>query len=538
MVNNTLIKKNSPYSVIAIISLITIVISVWLYTAHYFERNIIQTHTWLVKGGYLTTGNLHINKYMLTANIDKPIIKTSVDGVDVNYIMGDRLHLNYHVLTKTLTLQPEGDELIITDAKNNKNPLVTLSKKNKKNHNKYSLRFAKFIPTFEINDLDPASILASAIKNIKSIRASSKNSEAQISGMGTASAAAFKFTVKPYIKSKKKNEITLHIHDRYTLNEFHYVTDKDAPQPLNTMPFPKTTSGHSHMLIHLGDKSAVMTRQIVNEFMTNLNWQKLSEALEIESKSQGKQTFEGLARSSLSNMVYSGSKKTVNLHIDFNDIYSTEWKQEYLPLLELLSSLLNGEKEMSIPESDLLSVLPMIENHNPIKKTIDLDATFNDTHIKTKLMFGYTTAAHGAQLSIELPFKKSTLWNMIKQLETFTDQEFDTYIDGSITAALILKNSKAILDDIESIFTRCKKVFSASNLFKDVKTNREFAETALTAFGEKVNNNDFKIQVSYDTRSKKFNYDTARNAGDIMSALLPMIFSTGQHEHHGHNHAH
>lgn len=538
MVNNALLKKNSPYSVITIISLITIVTSVWLYTAHYFERNIIQTHNWLEKAGYLTTGKLHINKYLLTANIDKPIVKTSIDGVEVNYIIGERLHLNYHILTKTLTLQPEGDELIITDAKNNKQPLLTLSKKNKKNHNKYSLRFAKFIPRFETTNLDPASILASAIKNIKSIRASSKKSEVQISGMGTASAASFKFTVKPYIKSKKANETTLHIHDRYVLNEFNYVADKNAPQNLNTMPFPKTTSGHSHMLIHLGDKSAAMTHKIINEFMTKLDWKKLSESLEIESKSQGKQTFEGLTRSSLSTMLYSGSKKSVNLHIDFNDIYSVEWKQEYLPLLELLSSLLNGEKGESIPEKDLLSVLPMIENHNPIKKTIDLNATFNDTHIKTKLMFGYTTAAHGAQLSLELPFKKNTLWDMIKQLETFTDQELGTYVDGSIIATLVLKNSKAILDDIESIFTRCQKVFSESHLFNDVKTNREFAETALTAFGEKVNDNEFKIQMSYDTRSKKFNYDSARNAGDIMSALLPMIFSTGQHTHHGHSHAH
>ena len=218
-------------------------------------------------------------------------------------------------------------------------------------------------------------------------------------------------------------------------------------------------------------------------------------------------------------------------------MYSASWKQEYLPLLQFAASLINDKKGENISDKNLLALLPMIESHNPIKKTIDLDLIFNDTHVKTKLALSYAIAQHSAQLTLELPLKKNTIWDMVKKLDTFTDQELDTYIDGSITARLILTNSKAILDDMESIFMRCQKMFSDSNLFGDLKTSRQFADAALTAFGEKMDNNQLKIQLSYDTKSKKLNYDSARNAGDIMTTLLPMLFGTG-HDHRGHSHAH
>jgi hypothetical protein len=112
---------------------------------------------------------------------------------------------------------------------------------------------------------------------------------------------------------------------------------------------------------------------------------------------------------------------------------------------------------------------------------------------------------------------------MIKQLDTFTDRDLDTYIDGSITAKLILKNSKEILDDMEAIFIRCQKMLNDPHLFGDLKANRQFADTLLTSFGEKIDNSQLKIQVSYDTKLKKLNYDSARNAGDIMTTLLPML---------------
>ena len=67
--------------------------------------------------------------------------------------------------------------------------------------------------------------------------------------MGIVSAELIKFTTKPSIKTGKGNEVALHLQDQYILNGFNYITDKDAPQPLNTMPMPKTTSGHSHMAI-------------------------------------------------------------------------------------------------------------------------------------------------------------------------------------------------------------------------------------------------------------------------------------------------
>lgn len=535
MVQKIVSTKNSPYSFIIIATLVTLIISIWIYAAHCFEKNIVQTHNWLLKTGHITTSSININKYMLTASVDKPVIKINIDGVDIDYIMGNRLNLNYHFLTKTLTLQPIGDESIITDTKNNKQPLILISKNNNKNDCKYSVRFSKFIPTFTFNGTDSATILSNTIKTIKSLRIHSKNSEIQIQGMGTISATLFKFTTIPTIKAEKSNTVALHLYDRYILNEFNYIADKDTSQPLSTVPLPKTTTGRSHMIIHLGDKSTAGTDKIINEFLTSFDWKKLTEALEIQTKSQGVQTFEGLTRNSLSDMTYSGSKKAINLHIDFDDIYSADWKQEYLPLLQFVSSLINNEKTENISDSELLTLLPMIEHHNPVKKTIDLNITFNDTLINTKLAFAYNIAQHGAQLTVELPLKKNTIWSMIKQLDTFTDQELETYIDGSITAKLILKNSKVILDDIESIFTRCQKMFSDSHLFDDIKTQREFANIALTSFGEKIDNNQFKIQISYDTKLKKFNYDSARNAGDIMTKLLPMIFGNG-HDHHDHAH--
>jgi hypothetical protein len=537
MIQKTFAAKNSSYSVVIIATIITLAIGIWLYAAHCFEKNIIQAHNWLLKTGHMTTRSININKYLLTASADKPIIKANIDGIDVNYIMGDRLNLNYHVLTKTLTLQPVGDESIITDTKNNKQPLVILLKKDDKNDSKYSLRFSNFIPTFALNSTDAATMLSNTIKAIKSIRIHSKNSEIQIHGMGTISTALFKFTTKPYIKMEKAGETALHLRDRYVLNEFTYVPDKDTHQPLNTMPLPKTTTVRSHTIIHLGDKSVAATDKIINEFMTSFNWKKLCEALEIQTKSEGKQTFEGLIRNSLSNMNYSGSKKTANIHVDLDDLYSASWKQEYLPLLQLAASFINSEKKETISDENLLALLPVIEHHNPIKKTIDLDITFNDTHINTKLGFAYNIEQHGAHLTLEIPFKKNEIWGMIKQLDTFTDRELETYIDGSITAKLILKNSKAIIDDIEAIFIRCQKMFNDPHLFGDLKTNRQFADTALTSFGEKIDNNQLKIQISYDTKLKKLNYDSARNAGDIMTKLLPMIFGNG-HDNHGHSHTH
>lgn len=537
MIKKVLAEKNSSYSVIIIATIIVFVVGIWLYAAHCFEKNIIQAHNWLLKTGHITTSSININKYFLTASAEKPMIKIKVDDVDVEYSIGDRIKLNYHLLTKTLTLQPVGDETVVTDTKNNKQPLVILSKKDNKNDSKYSLRFSKFIPIFKFNSTDPATMISSTIKAIKSIRIHSKNSEIQIYGMGTVSAELFKFTTKPYIKREKEGEVTLHLRDRYVLNEFNYVIDKDTPQPLNTVPLPKTTSGRSHMIIHLGDKSVAMTDKIINEFMASFNWKKLCEALEIQTKSEGKQTFEGLTRNSLSNMAYSGSKKTANLHVHFDDLYSAAWKKEYLPLLQLASSFVSSEKQKEISDESLLTLLPVIENHNPIKKTIDIDVTFNDTLINTKFGFGYTIAPHAAHLTLELPLKKNEIWGMIKQLDTFTDRDLDTYIDGSITAKLILKNSKEILDDMEAIFIRCQKMLNDPHLFGDLKANRQFADTLLTSFGEKIDNSQLKIQVSYDTKLKKLNYDSARNAGDIMTTLLPMLFGKG-HDHGSHGHAH
>lgn len=322
MIKKTLTEKKPFYSVIILSTIAAFTAGIWLYIAYCFEKNLLQTHGWLLKTGHMTSNSININKYMLTASIDKPIVKASIDGVDIDYIMGDQLHINYHILTKTLTLQPIGDESIVTDAKNNKQPLITISRKNNKNDSKYSLRFAKFIPTFSFNSQDAATKLSNTIKNIKSTRIHCKNSEIKINGMGIVSAELIKFTTKPSIKTKKENEVTLHIQDQYVLNGFNYITDKDAPQPLNTVPLPTTTSGHSHMTIQLGDKSVSTAHKVINEFTSSFNWKKLGESLEVQSKSKGKQTFEGVVRNSLSNMIYSGSKKTANLHVDFDDMYS------------------------------------------------------------------------------------------------------------------------------------------------------------------------------------------------------------------------
>ena len=78
-------------------------------------------------------------------------------------------------------------------------------------------------------------------------------------------------------------------------------------------------------------------------------------------------------------------------------------------------------------------------------------------------------------------------------------------------------------------------MFSDSHLFDDLKRNRQLADAALNAFGQTLDDNQLKIQISYDTKLKKINYDSARNVGDIMTKLLPMIFGNEQ-DHHGHAH--
>jgi hypothetical protein len=170
MIQKTFSAKKSSYSVVIAATISALSIGIWLYVADCFEKNIIQAHSWLLKTGRMTTGGININKYLLTASVEKPIIKGNIDGVEIEYVMGDRLKLNYQLLTKTLTLQPIGNESIITDAKNNKQPLVMLSKKGNKNDCKYSLRFSKFIPNFTFNGTDSATMLSSVINAIKSIR--------------------------------------------------------------------------------------------------------------------------------------------------------------------------------------------------------------------------------------------------------------------------------------------------------------------------------------------------------------------------------
>lgn len=71
MIKKTFAAKNSSYSIVIISILSALVVGIWLYTAHCFEKNVIQAHSWLSKAGHITTGSVNINKYMLTANIDK-----------------------------------------------------------------------------------------------------------------------------------------------------------------------------------------------------------------------------------------------------------------------------------------------------------------------------------------------------------------------------------------------------------------------------------------------------------------------------------
>ena len=463
--------------------------------------------------------------------------------------MGDRLQFSYHILTKTLTMRPIGDEVVMLDKEGVAHPLVTLSKNDDKNDNRYSVRFNQFIPTFTSENVDAATHLSNIIKAIKSIRVHSEKSDMQIKGIGTFTAELFKFTSEPHIKTEKDGTVTLHLHDHYTANNAKYTADKGDQYSFNATPSAQTCTSHSHTIIYLGDKSALTTDRIINEFMANSDWTKLAEALEIQTKSEGEQTFDGLKRDLFADMTYSGSKKTLNLHVDFNDIYSAAWKREYLPFLRSIHSLTETSTEnpekANVTDEMLLSLLPAIENNNPIKKAIDLNIALDNTHIKITTALSYDMAKHGAQLATELPLQKEKLWDIAKRIGTLTDKDTETLIDGTISIKLILKNNKAIFDDIEATLEQCKKTLGNGSLFGDLKANRQLADMLLTSFGKKIDDTHTQIQMSYDTNTKKINYDTAGNVTEIMSKLLPMFAKKCDHgcdhehgEHEGHAHAH
>jgi hypothetical protein len=291
----------------------------------------------------------------------------------------------------------------------------------------------------------------------------------------------------------------------------------------------------------LGDKSLTKTHEIINEFSSKMEWLKLLKQLNVEHKSEGKQTFKGLSRDSRFNMSYIGSKGIIDAHIDMNDTYDANWKQEYLPLLQIGITLwgISFENKQPISDKKLLSLLPEIQKNNPIKKTADINVTIGDKNFTTKISIGYDCAKHGVKAILEIPFKNDVFNDPASKIKTVTDQEMETYIDGSIVATLVFSNSTALLDDVESVLENCKKTLEQPGLFGDLKANRKLAEMLLGAFGQKTDPNKLKIQISYDTINQKINYDTAQNVGDVLSKMLSMVLgsSFGYNEHAHEDHA-
>jgi len=534
---------------VAFALVVALILGFWLYAAHRFEKSIEQTHAWLLKSGHMTTEKLYINKYALTARFIKPVIKTSIKGLTLKYTAADCFQFSYHLLTKTLTMQPLGDEKISVDvpASATAYPIITAAHTNDKNMCKYSVRFDTFMPTLSSKDSDPAAMLTQAINIIKSVRLKCENYDLQIKGMGILTAKLLKYTVEPKFKADEKGAIALHIKTKHALNLPNYVPLKDTQSPfISTPSLPTESVGHSHITLTLGDKSPATLHQIVNELAINSNWRKLTDALDVQAKSEGTQTFSGLKRTSSSDGVFAGPKNEINLHIDFNDTYDATWKHEYLPFLKLVSTFMgNLEKKEGESGTDektanehLLALLPAFENNNPIKKCISLNVAFGGAHIKTKFGFGYAIAQHGGQFSVEIPFKKEAVLGLIAHFYALANYDADytleTFIDGSIAADLILKNSNAILDDIAAILARCQKTFADPTLFSNLVTNRTLIDLAVATFGKKIDDNRLQIKVSYDTNLKKLNYDTARNVGDVMAKLLPMFLKG--HDEHDHTH--
>ncbi|MES2252841.1 MAG: hypothetical protein V4482_04050 [Pseudomonadota bacterium] len=543
-------KKNTSLSNAVLISaalalIATIIASLWLYVAHCFEKSIEQTHAWLVKSGHMTTEQIHINKYTLTARFTKPIIKTSIKGLALKYAAADCFQFSYHILTKTLTMQPLGDETISVDSSDNATayPVITAVHADNKNTCKYSVRFDTFIPTLSLKDLDPAVMLSNVINAIKSVRLKCENYEIQIKDTGIFTAKSLKYTVEPTFKTGEQGAIALHVKTKHAIALPNYIPHKDAKSPFVSTPsLPKESLGHSHITLTLGDKSPATMHRLINEFVIDSNWSKLTDVLDVQAKSEGKQTFNGLKRDSSSDGVFTGSKNEIDLHIDFNDTYDATWRHEYLPFLQLVSTFMGNlekpEGENSVDEKTvdehLLALLPAFENNNPVKKHINLNVVFGGEHINTKIGFGYTIAQHGAQFNVEIPLKKDAVLELIEQFDALADYDIETFIDGSIAADLVLRNSNAILDDIAAILVRCQKTFNDPKLFSYLTANRALVDLALTTFGKKLDDNNVQIKISYDTKLKKLNYDTARNVGDVMAKLLPMFLKGGDEHDHDH----
>jgi hypothetical protein len=222
-----------------------------------------------------------------------------------------------------------------------------------------------------------------------------------------------------------------------------------------------------------------------------------------------------------------------------NDTYNANWKKEYLPLLRMLTAFLDisSDKHQPLSDEKLLSLLPAIENHNPVKKTADISIKIDNSHVNTKISLGYAIAQHGAQVTLGLPIKKGALSTLSNTMNSIFDLNYESLIDGLVTANIVLTKTGAILDDVESLLVNCQKTFDDVHLFGDLTTNRKLIEMLFASFGERIDNDQFKIGISYDTKTKKINYDTAKNVGDVVTKILPMLLG-GSLGHGGHDHGH
>lgn len=529
-------KKNL---IITLSSSIFIIILTAIYASISFNKNIFLLENTLKKTSHITIDSCTINAYKLQAHFKKVVFKTIIDGIGFTYHFGDSIELVYNIFTKTLTMRVLGDEACTIKSSNYAFETQTFSKKDGQNNTEFSVRFKDFIPVLSSENMETSEIIRHIVKLTQAIRIKSIQTKIEHINDGTFSADMLKFTAEPHIETNKKGEMTLHIYDKYTLKGIKYESQK----PINMSLLPIETTGHSHIIIQLGDKTKTTTHRLIDEFARTHNFTNFFEALSIETKSESKQTYSNMISNSLSTTTYSGAKKLITFHSDSKDMYHKTWKNEFLPFLQLLSSAEHLEDDQGpqhkISDEILLDIFPKIENNNPIHKIIDLNISLDEENINTKIAIGYDIAAHGAHLEIIFPLSKNTLLSTCIKGLTTTHVDLLGLFNGKITASLTLKNSKQILDDVQGILERSQKIFHDAHIFGDLATNRQLANILLTTFSEKKDRDHLKIQISYDPILNKFNLDSANGSvNDIMTKLLPSFLKEQAEHKHGHSHTH
>ncbi|MDP3371403.1 MAG: hypothetical protein Q8S21_00705 [Candidatus Paracaedibacteraceae bacterium] len=527
-------------TVILMLLLIPFLISgILFYAANTFEKNILKIEQFFKNIEHLKIQRVDIKKYKFSADFQNVVLKTSVKDVDTTYNFGNSINLRYNLFTKTLTMRVNGDETIIIGSDKNAQVFKLFAKYNGKNNFEFSIRFKDFVPIFDLQNMDLSSLLAEITHMTQAIRIKCIQPEFNNLNDGKFNADLLKSTAEPHIKIDKIGTVSLHIYNRYIFKGLNYTPYKNRSST-NMSLLPRETEGRSHTTVHLGDGTSAQTKQIIDEFIQTFDFSKLFESLQINSTSENKQSYDHVNSTAASSAIYTGPTKSIAFHSDSKDVYLKTWKTEYLPFLYLLASAEhqeNGEILSDAPrDEEFLSVLPNIENHNPIHKTIDLNVNLSKEQAQTTIGLGYSIPSHAMNLKVTLPFSKNALSNIFKNGAFEAELDLTALFKGPITASVLLKNSDAILNDVQGILERGQKVFHNTKILGgNISTNRQFADIFLTTFAKKLDNNTQCIQLSYDPTLNKFNFDSAPGGiSDFMEKLLPSFLEEQKEHKHDH----